>query len=62
VGNLELRISQHELARFLGVTRQAVNHNLSEWRRLGWIDLGRNQIVIRNTDALRAFIAATIGA
>jgi CRP-like cAMP-binding protein len=62
VGQLELRISQHELARFLGVTRQAVNHSLTEWRRLGWIDIGRNQIVIRNTEALRAFIAETISA
>jgi CRP-like cAMP-binding protein len=56
VGELELRISQGELARFLGVSRQIVNHHLSEWRRLGWLDLGRTQIVIRNADALRAMI------
>ena len=62
VGQLELRISQGELARFLGLTRQAVNHNLSEWRRLGWIDLGRTKIVIRNTEALRALIAETVSA
>jgi CRP-like cAMP-binding protein len=62
VGQLELRISQGELARFLGLTRQAVNHNLSEWRRLGWIDLGRTKIVIRNTEALRALIAETMSA
>jgi CRP-like cAMP-binding protein len=58
VGQLELRISQGELARFLGVSRQIVNHHLSEWRRLGWLELGRTQIVIRDTDALRAMIAA----
>jgi CRP-like cAMP-binding protein len=57
VGQLELRISQGELARFLGVSRQIVNHHLSEWRRLGWLELGRTQIVIRNTDALRTMIA-----
>jgi CRP-like cAMP-binding protein len=57
VGHLELRISQGELARFLGVTRQVVNHHLSDWRRRGWIELGRTQIVIRNTEALRAMIA-----
>ena len=62
VGHLELRISQGELARFLGLTRQAVNHNLSDWRRLGWIELGRTKIVIRNTEALRALIAETISA
>jgi CRP-like cAMP-binding protein len=57
VGQLELRISQAELARFLGFSRQVVNQHLSDWRRLGWIELGRTQIVIRNTDALRAMIA-----
>jgi CRP-like cAMP-binding protein len=57
VGQLELRISQGELARFLGVSRQIVNHHLSEWRRLGWLELGRTQIVICNTDALRTMIA-----
>ena len=57
VGHLELRISQAELARFLGISRQIVNQHLSDWRRHGWIELGRTQIVIRNTDALRAIIA-----
>lgn len=59
VGQLELRISQAELARFLGVSRQIVNHHLSEWRRHGWVDLGRSQIVIRNAEALRQMIAST---
>jgi CRP-like cAMP-binding protein len=57
VGHLELRISQAELARFLGISRQIVNQHLADWRRHGWIELGRTQIVIRNTDALRAMIA-----
>ena len=57
VGHLELRISQAELARFLGISRQIVNQHLSEWRRHGWIDIRRAQIVIRNTDALRTVIA-----
>jgi CRP-like cAMP-binding protein len=59
VGELELRISQSELARFLGVSRQIVNHHLSEWRRHGWVELGRSQIVIRNAEALRRMIAET---
>ncbi len=62
VGHLELRISQAELARFLGISRQIVNQHLSDWRRLGWIELGRTQIVIRNTEALRAMIAETASA
>jgi CRP/FNR family cyclic AMP-dependent transcriptional regulator len=57
VGELELRISQAELARFLGISRQIVNQHLSDWRRLGWLELGRTQIVIRNADALRTLIA-----
>jgi CRP/FNR family cyclic AMP-dependent transcriptional regulator len=59
VGRLELRISQAELARFLGISRQIVNQHLSEWRRLEWVELGRSQIVIRNPEALRRMIAET---
>src|SRR5882672_6989649 len=57
IGCLELRISQAELARFLGISRQIVNQHLSEWRRNGWVDLGRSQIVIRNAEALRRMIS-----
>ncbi len=57
IGHLELRISQAELARFLGISRQIVNQHLSEWRRHGWVELGRSQIVIRNAEALRQMIA-----
>jgi CRP-like cAMP-binding protein len=57
VGHLELRISQSELARFLGISRQIVNQHLSAWRQLGWVQLGRTQIVIRNPEALRSMIA-----
>ncbi len=59
IGRLELRISQAELARFLGISRQIVNQHLSEWRRHGWVELGRSQIVIRNAEALRLMIAET---
>ncbi len=61
IGQLELRISQAELARFLGLTRQVVNHHLSNWRRRGWVDLGRSQIVIRNAEALRRAINEVAG-
>src|SRR5690606_31622752 len=59
IGALELRISQAELARFLGISRQIVNQHLSEWRKNGWVDLGRSQIVILNAEALRRMIAET---
>jgi CRP/FNR family transcriptional regulator, cyclic AMP receptor protein len=55
---LELRISQAELAHFLGISRQIVNHHLREWQRADWIDLGRGRIGIRNPAALREFLAA----
>ena len=61
VGKLELRISQAELARFLGITRQIVNQHLSDWRRHGWVELGRSRIVIRNAEALRQVAAETRG-
>ena len=54
---LELRISQAELAHFLGIARQLVNHHLREWQRAGWVDLGRGRVTIRNREALRVFIA-----
>jgi CRP/FNR family transcriptional regulator, cyclic AMP receptor protein len=56
IGHLELRISQAELARFLGISRQIVNQHLSDWRKNGWVELGRSQIVIRNAEALRRMI------
>lgn len=59
IGALELRISQAELARFLGISRQIVNQHLSDWRKNGWVDLGRSQIVILNAEALRRMIAET---
>ena len=56
-GVLELGISQSELARFLGISRQIVNQHLSEWRRHGWVEVARSRILIRNAEALRKLIA-----
>lgn len=53
---LELRISQAELAHFLGISRQMVNQHLRDWQKSGWVTLGRARVTIRNKDALRAFI------
>jgi CRP-like cAMP-binding protein len=57
VGVLELAISQAELARFLGISRQIVNQHLSEWRRHGWVEVARSRILICNAEALRQLIA-----
>jgi len=59
IGVLELGISQAELARFLGISRQIVNQHLSEWRRRGWIEVARSRIIIRNAEALRQLSAET---
>ena len=59
VGELELRISQADLARFLNISRQIVNQYLREWLRQGWVDLGNSRIVIRNPEALRRVAETT---
>ncbi|HEX7081239.1 MAG TPA: Crp/Fnr family transcriptional regulator [Gammaproteobacteria bacterium] len=50
---LEMRISQADLAHFLGISRQIVNQHLGEWAKAGWVALGRGRIVIANPAALR---------
>jgi CRP-like cAMP-binding protein len=45
---VEIRISQAELAEFLGISRQVVNSYLSKWRRDGLVTLGRGKIVIHD--------------
>jgi CRP/FNR family cyclic AMP-dependent transcriptional regulator len=55
---VELRISHEEVARFLGLSRQAVNQYLQHWKLQGWLTLGRGEIVIVNEYALRDVVAA----
>jgi CRP/FNR family cyclic AMP-dependent transcriptional regulator len=55
---IELSISQEEVARFLGLTRQAVNQYLQDWKIKGWLTLGRGKIVIIDVHALRGVVAA----
>jgi CRP/FNR family cyclic AMP-dependent transcriptional regulator len=50
---VELNISQEEVARFLGLSRQAVNQYLQDWKVQGWLTLGRGKIVIVDEHALR---------
>lgn len=52
-----LRLSQGELANFLGASRQVVNQHLQEWREQGWIALSRGSIVVRDARALAALSA-----
>lgn len=47
-----LRLSQEEIANFLGVSRQLVNQYLQEWRTRRWVDLARGAVIIRDKAAL----------
>jgi CRP/FNR family cyclic AMP-dependent transcriptional regulator len=59
---MELNISQSDLARFLGVSRQIVNRHLHDWKDRGWVEIGRGQLLIHDSDALRRLAAGLDGA
>lgn len=48
-------LTQEELASMIGVTRESVNRNLSEFRRKGLIGREGRKIIIRDAEALRAY-------
>ena len=54
---IELTVSQDEMARFLGLSRQIVNQYLQTWKARRWVDLGRGRIMILNGPALEAVTA-----
>jgi CRP/FNR family transcriptional regulator, cyclic AMP receptor protein len=51
-GGVRVRLSQEELAQFLGVSRQIVNQHLQAWKAKGWIDSGRGNVTLCNSRAL----------
>ncbi|MGE3394869.1 MAG: Crp/Fnr family transcriptional regulator [Steroidobacteraceae bacterium] len=53
---LTLRISQEDLASFLGVSRQAVNQQLQAWKAKGWVELGRGSVTVVDERGLRATV------
>lgn len=50
---MALRISQEDLAGFLGLSRQAVNQQLQVWKAAGWIALGRGSVTVLDEAAIR---------
>jgi CRP/FNR family cyclic AMP-dependent transcriptional regulator len=48
-----LRISQEDLATFLGVSRQVVNQYLQGWKARGWVELGRGSITVLDEAAIK---------
>ena len=54
---IELKVSQDEMARFLGLSRQIVNQHLQSWKARRWVDLQRGRIIILDSAALDALVA-----
>jgi CRP/FNR family cyclic AMP-dependent transcriptional regulator len=54
-GQVELHLSQDELASMVGVTRESVNKHLRFFKKRGAIDVYRRRIVLRSVDYLRRF-------
>lgn len=54
--DIELAVSQSQLATMVGVSRQMINRYLSPWKNDRWLDLSRNKIVIRKLDELKRFV------
>ena len=50
---VELPLSQEQLASWCGASREATVKALAALRTLGWITTGRRSVVIRDADALR---------
>ena len=55
---IELKVSQEEVARFLGLSRQIVNQYLQQWKARHWVDLGRGRIMILDAPALGGVVAS----
>ena len=52
-----LSISQEEVARFLGLSRQVINQHLQKWKGEGWVHLGRGKMTIVDENALQVLVA-----
>lgn len=50
---IEFKISQLDLAKFLGLSRQNVNERLQVWKANGWISTSRGRLVINDPAALK---------
>jgi CRP-like cAMP-binding protein len=54
-----LTLSQEEIARFLGLSRQMVNQYLQQWKSQGWVVLGRGRITLTDRPALERIAGGT---
>ena len=51
-GSDKLKISQANLAEFIGATREAVSKTLAEWKREGVVNLGRGTLSVTDRETL----------
>jgi CRP-like cAMP-binding protein len=58
---IRLAISQEEMARFVGLSRQVVNQYLQSWKARRWVGLGRSSITILDAAALEVVVANDAG-
>jgi len=58
---VKLSISQEEMARFVGLSRQVVNQHLQSWKARQWVGLGRSNITIIDAHALELIVASDAG-
>ncbi len=55
---MKIRLSQEELAQFMGLSRQIVNQHLQTWRAKEWVSLGRGSITLEDPQALEQLVHA----
>lgn len=55
---IDLKLSQEDLARMLGLTRQSVNKELKALQALGGVDVRRGRLTLTDIAALRARVRA----
>jgi CRP-like cAMP-binding protein len=50
---IDLPVTQEELANMIGVTRESVNRNLSDFRRMGLVQSQGRKLIVRDPERLR---------
>lgn len=56
-GSHAVEITQADLARYVFVSRQVVNHYLGEWQHRGWVSTSRRRVIVTDRKALAAVAA-----
>ena len=57
-GGIEIVMSQADLGRFLGISRQIINQYLRDWCERGWVELMRGRIIIHDLEALNRIVVS----